>query len=374
MEHKMTAGHPGRPAWKPDEFIPRLIFWETTAACNLKCIHCRASAIDFRSPDDLTTEESFALLDSIASFAKPVIVLSGGEPLVRDDIYDIAAHGTSVGLKMVLATNGTRVTPEVAKRMKEVGIQRISVSIDGSTAESHDKFRRQAGAFDAALVGIENAKAVGIPFQINTSITRHNLDEIPDILDMAVRIGAVAVHIFLLVPTGCGKEIADEEMITPQQYEDVLNWFYDKSKEVPISLKATCAPHYFRIMRHRAAKEGIKITPETHGFEAMTKGCLAGTGVCFVSQKGDVYPCGYLPLKAGNVRETPFPEIWNDSELFRVLRDESLLEGKCGPCEYKNICGGCRARAYAETGNYLTEEPYCAYTPYRLREKGSGEG
>lgn len=374
MEHKVAAEHPHRPAWKPGEFIPRLIFWETTAACNLKCIHCRASAVDFRSPDDLTTEESFALLDSIASFAKPVIVLSGGEPLVRDDIFDIAAHGTSLGLKMVLATNGTTVTPEIARRMKEVGIQRISVSIDGASAATHDKFRRQDGAFDAALTGIERAKSVGIPFQINTSITRHNLEEIPAIMDMAVRIGAVALHIFLLVPTGCGKEIADEEMITPEQYEEVLNWFYDKSKEVPINLKATCAPHYFRIMRQRAAKEGIKITLETHGFEAMTKGCLAGTGVCFISQKGDVYPCGYLPVRAGNVREIPFPEIWKDSELFRQMRDESLLEGKCGPCEFKNVCGGCRARAFAETGNYLTEEPYCAYTPYRMREKDNEQG
>jgi len=268
---------------------------------------------------------------------------------------------------MVLATNGTMVTPGVARRLAAVGIKRISVSIDGASAETHDRFRRQDGAFDAALAGIENVKAVGIPFQINTSITRQNIAELPDILEMAVRIDAVALHIFLLVPTGCGKEIADEEMITPQQYEEILNWFYDKSKEVPISLKATCAPHYFRIMRQRAAEEGKKITAETHGFEAMTKGCLAGTGVCFISQKGDVYPCGYLPVLAGSVRKTPFPEIWNDSELFRVLRDESLLEGKCGPCEFKNVCGGCRARAYAETGNYLTEEPYCVYTPYRLR-------
>jgi len=365
---EQSAKNSTRPAWKPKEYLPRLIFWETTAACNLKCIHCRASAVGFRSPEDLTFQESTRLLDQIASFAKPIIVLSGGEPLVRDDIYDIAAHGTSLGLRMTLATNGSRVTPEVAKRLVEVGIKRISVSIDGATAESHDQFRQVPGAFNEALAGIENAKRVGLPFQINTTITRHNLDEIPQILDLASRIGAVGLHIFLLVPTGCGKEIADEEMITPQQYEEVLNWFYDKSKEVKMGLKATCAPHYFRIMRQRAAQEGIKITPETHGFEAMTKGCLAGTGVCFVSHKGEVFPCGYLPVEAGNVRRSAFPEIWRDSPLFKVLRDESLLEGKCGPCEFKNICGGCRARAYAETGNYLTEEPYCVYTPYRLRK------
>ena len=361
--------HPGGPAWKHDEWLPRLIFWETTAACNLKCIHCRASAVGFRSPDDLTTEESFALLDSIASFSKPVIVLSGGEPLVREDIYDIAAHGDSLGLRMCLATNGTMVTPEVAKKIKAVGIQRVSVSIDGATAEIHDVFRRQPGAYDATMAGIENLKAVGLEFQINTTITKHNRTQLPEILDMAAQAGAVGLHIFMLVPTGCGKEIADDEMITPQQYEETLNWFYDQTKVQPVNLKATCAPHYFRIMRQRAKQEGVKITADTHGFDAVTKGCLAGTGVCFISQKGQVFPCGYLPVEAGNVRKTPFPEIWKNSELFRVLRDESLLEGKCGPCEFKNVCGGCRARAFAETGNYLTEEPYCVYTPYRLRQK-----
>jgi heme b synthase len=367
MEDKIAAEHPHRPAWKPEKFVPRLVFWETTAACNLKCIHCRASAVDFQSPDDLTTKESFALLDSIASFARPVIVISGGEPLVRSDIFDIASHGNGLGLKMVMATNGTLLTPDIARKMKESGIQRISVSLDGASAASHDDFRRQQGAFDSALAGIEYVKAVDIPFQVNTSITRRNIDEIEEIMALAERIGAVALHIFLLVPTGCGKEIADEEMITPRQYEEILNWFYDQSKTTTLNLKATCAPHYFRIMRQRAAKEGVKITPETHGFEAMTKGCLAGSAVCFVSQKGDIYPCGYLPVKAGNVRETPFPQIWNGSELFRVLRDESKLEGKCGPCEFKNVCGGCRARAFAETGNFLTEEPYCAYTPFRMR-------
>lgn len=357
------------PVYNAKEHIPRLIFWETTTSCNLKCIHCRASAIDSRSPDDLTTEEAFGLLDQIASFANPVIVLSGGEPLVRDDIYDIAAYATSKELKVCLATNGTLLTSENAEKLKSSGAQRISISIDGANAESHDAFRRQPGAFDAALRGVEHSKSAGIPFQINTTITKHNKEQIADILDLATRLGAVSLHIFLLVPTGCGKEIADEEMITPAEYEDMLNWFYDRSKDSPISLKATCAPHYFRIMRQRAKAEGVKITDETHGFEAMTKGCLAGTGVCFISYKGDVYPCGYLPLKAGNVREQPFPEIWMNSELFLTLRNDDNLEGKCGPCEFNRVCGGCRARAYAASGNYLTEEPYCAYTPFRIRHE-----
>lgn len=341
----------------------RLLFWETTTSCNLKCIHCRASALDCRQPDELTTAQSLALLDEVAQCGTPVVVLSGGEPLARPDIFQIAAYGNRLGLRMVLATNGTMVDGGIARKLKDAGIQRISVSIDGADAASHDAFRGIAGAFESALRGIRELQAAGIPVQINVSVTRQNLEQAPRVLELATSIGAVALHLFLLVPTGCGKEIAESEMITPEQYEEVLNWLYDRSKDSPIALKATCAPHYYRIMRQRAAAEGIKVTPQTHGMDALTKGCLAGTGVCFVSHKGDVYPCGYFPVTAGNVLQTTFRAIWEESELFRTLRDDSLLEGKCGACEFTKVCGGCRARAYAETGNCLTEEPYCAYVP-----------
>lgn len=344
-------------------YIPRLVFWETTASCNLKCIHCRASEVGFRSPDELTAQESFALLDSIASFARPVIVLSGGEPVVREDIFDIATYGTGLGLRMVLATNGTLVDAETADQMAKSGIQRVSVSIDGASAQAHDRFRRVSGAFDAAIEGIGHIKSAGIPFQINTSVTRQNFDELPLVLKLAKELGAVALHIFLLVPTGCGKEIAEDEMISSEQYEKVLNWLYEQSGNVNINLKATCAPHYYRIIRQHAAAEGRKVSVETHGLDAMTRGCLAGTGVCFVSHRGDVYPCGYFPVSAGNVRETDFGIIWRDSRLFGELRDESLLQGKCGKCEYRRVCGGCRARAYAASGDYLAEEPCCSFSP-----------
>jgi heme b synthase len=346
-----------------EEFIPRLVFWELTSACNLKCVHCRACPIDERSPEDLTTEEGKTLIEQIASFAKPVLVLSGGEPLVRPDVFELAQYGASMGLRMALATNGTLVTPEVARQIKESGIQRVSVSIDGASAKSHDAFRGTPGAFVEAWRGIEYIESAGVPFQINTTVTKHNIAEIPDILSLAIERGAVALHMFLLVPTGCGKEIADDEMIEPQEYERVLNWFYDRSKDVKIGLKATCAPHYFRIMRQRAKEEGVRITPETHGFEAMTKGCLAGSAVCFVSHKGEVYPCGYLPVSAGNVRKQHFKEIWDNAEVFKVLRDEDNLQGKCGYCEFRRVCMGCRARAYGYTGNYLDPEPYCVYSP-----------
>lgn len=341
----------------------RLVFWETTNSCNLKCIHCRASAVENRSPDELSYQQSRELLAEIASFAKPVIVLSGGEPLVRDDIFDIARYGTDLGLRMVLATNGTTVDVEIARRLVDSGIQRISISLDGADAPTHDSFRGLPGAFDAALRGIEYCKSAGMPVQVNTTVAKHNLEQLPRILHLVQSIGACALHLFLLVPTGCGKEISGREMISPAEYEGVLNWLYDSSKNAPVSLKATCAPHYFRVMRQRAKAEGIKITAETHGFEAMTKGCLAGSAVCFVSYKGDVYPCGYFPVTAGNVLETPFSQIWRDSELFQSLRQPALLKGKCGDCEYARVCGGCRARAYAETGDYLDEEPYCVYEP-----------
>lgn len=341
----------------------RLVFWETTTSCNLKCVHCRASAVADRSPQELTYEQSCDLLSEIASFARPVIVLSGGEPLVRPDILQIARYGHDLGLRMVLATNGTTVGADISRDMVNAGIQRVSVSLDGVDASTHDSFRGLPGAFDAALRGIECCKAAGMPVQINTTVAKHNVEQLPRILELATSIGACALHLFLLVPTGCGKEISGREMISPDEYESVLGWLYDASKESTINLKATCAPHYFRVMRQRAKAEGIKITPETHGLEAMTKGCLAGSAVCFVSYRGDVYPCGYFPVSAGNVLATPFQTIWNDSELFHTLRDPSSLRGKCGICEFARVCGGCRARAYAETGDYLDEEPYCIYQP-----------
>ena len=340
---------------------PRLIAWELTNACNLACIHCRASAIKEPQPGELSTAEAKHFVDELVEY-KPIIILTGGEPLLRPDIYEIAQYIKGKGLRAVLATNGTLLTPEIARKLKDVGIQRVSISIDGATKEKHDVFRGEPGAFEASLRAIEILKKEGLGFQINTTITQRNLKEIPQIYDLAIELKASALHIFLLVPTGRGEEIESEE-IPPAEYERVLNWFYDMSKDKRMQLKATCAPHYFRIMRQRAKAEGIRITPETHGFEAMTKGCLGGSAFCFVSSKGDVYPCGYLPALAGNIKQKPFRTIWEKSKVFCELRDPGLLKGKCGLCEYKNVCSGCRARAYASTGDYLEEEPYCIYEP-----------
>ncbi len=343
----------------------RLVSWETTRNCNLSCMHCRASATNGPHSGELDTRASFLLLDQIAEVGKPIVILTGGEPLLRPDIFDIAQYGTNKGLRMVMAPNGTLIKEKSAKQMVDSGIQRISVSLDGATRESHDKFRGVEGAFEGALRGIELAIDAGIEFQINTTITKTNLDEIPKIQELAIKLGAVAHHIFLLVPTGRGKYIVDQE-ITAAEYERTLNWFYDQSEKTTLQLKATCAPHYYRILRQRAKKDGKSVTFKTHGMDAITLGCLGGTGFCFISHRGIVQPCGFLHVNCGDVTQTSFADIWNSSDVFLSLRNFDNLKGKCGICEFRKVCGGCRARAYEATGDFLAEEPLCSYQPVSI--------
>jgi len=342
----------------------RLVAWETTRRCNLACKHCRAVAEDHPYDNELDTEASFKLLKQIREVGEPIIILTGGEPLLRHDIFDIAAFGTKLGLRMVMAPNGTLITKETAGKMKDSGIKRISISLDGSTPETHDAFRGIQHAFEKSIHGIKIAKDAGIEFQINTTITKSNLTEIPKILKLAEELGAVAHHIFLLVPTGRGKYILDGE-INAQEYEETLNWFYDQREKVKLQLKATCAPHYYRILRQRSKKEGKKVTFETHGLDAVTRGCLAGTGFCFISHVGRVQTCGFLDVECGNITRQSFKDVWKNSLVFNRLRNLDNLESKCGICEFKRVCGGCRARAYEATGNYLAEEPLCSYQPGR---------
>ena len=340
----------------------RMIAWEVTRRCNLSCIHCRASASSECNKDELSTQECLDFLEKLSSWSKPVIILTGGEPLLREDIFTIAKFGTDLGLRMVMAPNGTLLNGDNIAKTKEAGIKRISISLDGDTAKSHDSFRQVEGAFDGALNGIRLAKEAKLEFQINTTITMHNVHLIDRILELAVKLGAVAHHIFLLVPTGRGKYISDSA-ISASEYERVLNWFYEQRKKTPIHLKATCAPHYYRILRQRTRAEGGTVTHETHGLDAVTKGCLGGTAFCFISHVGDVQPCGYLNIQCGNIRQTPFKQIWTESYHFLRLRDTNSYKGKCGVCEYKSYCGGCRARAFEATGDYLAEEPLCTYQP-----------
>jgi radical SAM protein with 4Fe4S-binding SPASM domain len=400
---------------------PRLVFWELTKGCNLRCIHCRASATELSSPTDLPTQAAEDIIDQIAEVSHPILVLSGGEPLFRKDIFELARYGTEKGLRVALATNGTLVTKAVALKIVDSGVQRVAISLDGADAATHDSFRGIPGAFDAAITGFRNLKELGMSVQINTTIARHNAHQLPNVLELARSIGADALHTFLLVPVGCGVDIASEQMVPPKEYEKMLNWFYDRSLEGGIELKATCAPHYFRVVRQRRAAEhrsaaaaeaahtiqpaqsapangpigvpiprsteigptemtmpgstGIELKPHGIGkavghpgshpsdMNAMTKGCLAGTAVCFISHQGEVFPCGYLPALAGDLKKQPFAEIWENSVVFNQLRDIDNLKGKCGCCEFRNVCMGCRARAFAATGDYLDEEPFCVYQP-----------
>lgn len=344
----------------------RLVAWEITRNCNLECVHCRAAATKGPYTGELDTKTGFDLLDQMAELGEPIVILTGGEPLLRRDIFDIAKYGTKKNLRMVMAPNGTLITEKIAERLVDSGIKRISISLDGASKESHDKFRGVKGAFDGALSGIRHAKNAGIEFQINTTITKTNLDQIPAIQQLAVDLGAVAHHIFLLVPTGRGKYIVDQE-ITSTEYEETLNWFYDQKEKTPLQLKATCAPHYYRILRQRAKEDGKTVTFQTHGLDAVTRGCLGGTGFCFISHRGIVQPCGFLDVNCGDVTRESFAKIWKNSTVFQQLRNFNELKGKCGACEYKKVCGGCRARAYEATGDYMAEEPLCSYLPQMLR-------
>lgn len=363
-------------------FLPRLIAWELTGSCNLRCVHCRASASEKRDPNELSLGEIKGTIENIAAFANPILILTGGEPLLREDVYEIAGYATQRGLRVVLGTNGTLINEEVAERLVQSGVKRVSISLDCAYAEEHDSFRGVPGAYEKSLAGIEACKKAGLEFQINTTVTKRNYSELPRIFENARTLGAAAHHIFLLVPTGRGKAIEQEEIL-PQEYEQVLNWMYEKQRDIILALsngsqaphptharqqffmRATCAPHFFRVIHQRGRKEGIDITFGRGSFDALTSGCMAGTGFCFISRFGEVNTCGYMPVKAGNIREQSFREIWESSKLFNDLRNRSNLHGKCGICEYRNICGGCRARAYATTGDYLGEEPYCVYQPKR---------
>lgn len=340
--------------------IPRLVAWELTRRCNLKCAHCRASAGEggANGRDELSFDEAKAVVDDIASFAKPILILTGGEPLLCPYLFELIAYAKAKGLKPVIGTNATLIDDALAKRIAAAGVPRISVSIDFPTAAEHDDFRGVKGAFEATLRGIRATLAAGVEVQVNSTITKMNRDLLPRLHDLAAELGAKAFHPFLLVPTGRGKELADVEL-SADEYEAALGWVCERQRTSPLELKPTDAPQYQRIVLERTGE-----TPVPHGGqEGRTGGCLAGTGFCFISHVGDVQPCGYFDLQLGNVREKPLSAIWRESPVFDDLRHPERLKGKCGVCEYRAVCGGCRARAFARTGDYLAQEPYCAHVP-----------
>jgi heme b synthase len=353
------------------EFVPKWIAWEITRRCNLKCIHCRSSSeIEVKGHPDFHTEEAFRIIDDITSYAKPVIVLSGGEPLLRTDVFDIAQYGVDKGLRMCLATNGTLVTDDVCDKIKASGIKIVSLSLDGSTEDIHDDFRNQKGAFTGTINAARLFKKHGIEFIINSSFTKRNQEEIPKVYKLAKDLGATAWYMFMIVPTGRGEEIMNE-LISKDNYEEILEWHYQMEKdEKDMLVRPTCAPHYYRVVLQKSKEEGSKFERRTLKFSTGgAKGCIAGQLIALIDVDGNVLPCSYFPKPAGNIKKESFKEIWENSGLFKELRDFKKYKGKCGSCEYITVCGGCRARSYSVYGDYLEEEPFCGYVPMKLRKR-----
>jgi len=347
--------------------ILRMLFWETTVRCNLACAHCRRLESNDAGVADLSTSQGETLIDQLAELGRrqphmPLLVFSGGEPSCRRDLFTLMERARQRGIILALATNGTTINHEKALQIRDSGVARVSVSLDGATAEVHDRMRQIPGAFDRALEGIRHLHDAGVPFQINVTLTKQNVHQLEDVYEVAKSLGAVAVHIFMLVPVGCGQVLAETDMLSPQQYEQIMQDICTLESRGEIQIKVTCGPHYERVKRQMRI-ESKAANPQSAIRNPQSKGCLAGLGVLFVSHRGDVYPCGYLPVNCGNILQKRLIEIWDSSEDLARMRDVAALEGKCGVCGYKQVCGGCRARAFGMTGNYMGEEPFCAYDP-----------
>jgi len=358
------------------QFKPKWIAWEITRRCNLRCVHCRSSSeMEIKDHPDLSTETAFRILDNIVDYAQPVVVLSGGEPLVRSDVFDIARYGTKKGLRMCLASNGTLVNEETCREIKDSGIRIVSLSLDGSTEGVHDDFRSQRGAFSGTINAAKLFRKHGIEFIVNSSFTKRNQEEIPKVYMLAKELGATAWYMFMIVPTGRGEEIMNE-LISKEDYEDILEWHYGMEKaEHDMLVRPTCAPHYYRVVLQKTKSGQEKFERRTLKFSTGgSKGCIAGQMICLITVDGDVLPCSYFPKSAGNVLKQSFRDIWENSDLFRELRDFKSYKGRCGSCEYINVCGGCRARAHSVYGDYMEEEPFCGYTPLKMKKVGKHVG
>jgi radical SAM protein with 4Fe4S-binding SPASM domain len=350
------------------DFTLKWMAWETTSQCNMACVHCRSSS-EITSPvGKFTLANSEALFNDIAAFASPVIVLSGGEPLLRPDIFELAQMGTAKGFRMAMATNGLLVTDAVCKQIKASGIRMVSMSLDGANKAVHDDFRGQIGAFDALVNAAELFRAHDIKFIINSSFTKRNQPYIGDTYRLAKSLGATAWYMFLIVPTGRGEDIM-KELVSKEDYEGILEWHYQLERsEDELLVRPTCAPQYYRVWHEKSKDDGLD--PERRSLSFSTgggKGCIAAQSILMLNSEGDVLPCSYFPLSAGNVFEQSIQTIWNESELFNDLRNFKKYEGKCGVCRYLGVCGGCRARSYAVTGSYMAAEPFCAYIPPKAK-------
>ncbi|WNF39050.1 TIGR04053 family radical SAM/SPASM domain-containing protein [Bacillaceae bacterium IKA-2] len=359
---------------------PFIIIWEVTRACELKCLHCRADAQIDPHPDELSPEEGLNLIDQIYDMDNPMLVFTGGDCLLRKDIFDLAEYAVSKGMRVSMTPSATdNVTKEAMEKAKNVGLSRWGISLDGPTPEIHDHFRGTEGSFDLTVEKIKYLNELDMPLQINTVISRYNYDSLEKMAELVGELKAVMWYIFLLVPTGRGQMDA---CLTPVEHEKVFRWLYELGKTAPYDIKTTAAQHYRRVViqqKHReklVEKEDIRyedsITDTAYlidGLKRAPKGVNDGNGFIFVSHTGDVMPSGLLPIVVGNIREKPLKEIYRESPVLKELRNPDLYKGKCGVCEYKFICGGSRSRTYAVTGDYLESEPFCVYIPESMRKK-----
>jgi len=354
---------------------PFTIAWELTRACAYACLHCRADAQPRRDPLELTTREGESLIDDVAGFGtRPILVLTGGDPLMRRDIFDLAAYATRRGLRVSLTPTATALsTRKRMRQAREAGIRRVAFSVDAADPRVHDRFRGFEGSFARTLRGIENAADEGLPLQVNTTVCRLNVDELERMVPLLEEWGVVQWSVFFLVPVGRGATLP---MLDAAGHERVLGWLYEVSSRAPFDIKATAAPQYRRIVAERARRDaaidGEGDRPPVvagagyrfaDGLNRPGKGVNDGRGFMFISHRGDVMPSGFLPIAAGNVRRQSAVAIYRDSPLFRRLRDPGQLTGKCGRCEFRAVCGGSRARAYAVTGDVMAADPSCPYEP-----------
>ena len=340
---------------------PVVVFWETTKACALKCLHCRATAIPQRNPLELTTEEGFRLLDDLASGErKPIVIITGGDPFMRRDLFELLEYGKSIGLIMSVSPSVTSlITRERLQRLFDLGISRLSFSLDGSNAEIHDSFRGVPGSFDMTMDRMQDALDVGLSLQINTVVSRHTLKDLPSIAElMATYPKVVLWDVFFLVPTGRGQR---DDVISPEEHEEVYRFLMELEDTAPFLIKTTLGQHYRRARLLNSLKDGNDL--EKTWAKVSRASANDGKAVCFVSHIGEVFPSGFLPIRCGNARQESVMEIYRSNPIFQELRNPDKLNGKCGRCPFRSVCGGCRARAYAMTGDHMGAEPSCSFNP-----------
>ncbi|HXB74937.1 MAG TPA: TIGR04053 family radical SAM/SPASM domain-containing protein [Candidatus Acidoferrales bacterium] len=349
---------------------PMLVIWEVTQACDLACVHCRASAQSERNPTELSTEQGYRLLDEIRSFGEPLMVFTGGDPLKRPDLFDLIRYSVKIGLRTNVTPSATPLlTAQAIDRFKQAGVTRMAISVDGHDAASHDDFRGVPGTFDRAMFALGHARDIGLDTQFQTTVTRRNMEHLPEIAEIVKQMGSKMWSLFFLIVTGRALENDD---LRADEYESVFHFMYELSKTAPFGVKTTEAMHYRRYVAQRMkAEHGVTENPSAKGVAFRTAGVSDGKGFVFVSHQGEIFPSGFLPVTGGNVLQDSLTDVYRNSELFKTLRDTTLREGKCGICEYQKVCGGSRARAYALTGDFLAEDPRCIYQP-QLAEAVAG--